>query len=109
MVRFHRMFHVKRNDTQPRLKIVCTSNGNPVALSGAASIRVLGMLNGAALFDHAVTGAGDDGIVAVTLDPSDTEKAGRVQVEVEVTWAAGQVQTFPPDGYLIMKISADLA
>jgi hypothetical protein len=98
---------LKQHDTAPTLTITCTDNGTPVDLTAAASVKVIGSLEGLVLFSDTATGDAD-GVVTRPWVAEDTDTAGTVLVEVEVTWPGGAVQTFPADGYLTVLILPDL-
>lgn len=50
----------------------------------------------------------EEGIVEYVWQDGDTDEPGRFQFEWEVTWQSGERETFPNDGYGIIKISDDL-
>jgi hypothetical protein len=42
------------------------------------------------------------------LQAGDTAAIGKIEVEIQVTWADGGVQTFPASGYLTIDVIRDL-
>lgn len=92
----------KTGDTWPPIKgTVTDANDAAVNIFTATSIRFIAKKVGAA---DTVTGAAvklDDGTLGLrgrwqyTWAPSDLSVAGSWEVEIEVTWTAGQIETFP--------------
>src|SRR5690349_5999933 len=101
------LMSIKQHDTLPALSITCTSQGSPVDLTAASSVRIIGSMEGQQLFADSTTGT-DQGVVTRAWDAEDTDTAGVLLVEVEVTWPGGGIETFPPDGYLTVLITPDL-
>ncbi len=101
------MFKIKQNDTRPAMSITCTDRGQPVDLTVASSVRVLGAIDGTLIVDHETTGDAV-GNVLHEWTTTETGTAGRMKVEVEVMWPDGARQTFPGDGYLEVDIIPDL-
>lgn len=99
---------IKRKDTRPSLRITCSDDGVPVDLTTAQEVRVVGVLDEAIKMNRAVSGSATGDVVVEWL-PTETNTAGRMQVEVQVTWADGGVQTFPGHRYLEVEIIPDLA
>lgn len=88
-----RMF---RGDLKPDLSITCYDGADPVNLSTASTVKVIGVRDGVALFNRAATSAGADGVVTMEWQAGDTSTVGQIAVEVEVTWPGGKPQTFRP-------------
>lgn len=84
-----------RGDLKPDLVISCTDDGEPVDLTTAVTVRVIGVRNGVTVFDRAVTGTAD-GKVTMEWQAADTAETGRILVEAEVTWPGDKPQTFRP-------------
>lgn len=98
---------LKQHDTRPGLMITCTDSGQPVDLTQATSVKVIGSLEGLVLFSEATTGTAE-GVVTRAWTVQDTGTAGTILVEVEATWPGGAVQTFPADDYLRVEVMPDL-
>lgn len=87
-------------DTKPDLKLILSAS-DPVQAESAQSIRIIGVMkkSGVEKFDRAPTAVqnlpDDTSLVTLELVPTDTETPGILEVEVEVTWAPGVIQTFP--------------
>lgn len=104
-------FQMKRNDRRPRYRVQLTSNGVPVDLTGAASVKFIMKQNNTIKVNKAamtiVTAA--TGIVEYAWAAGDTDTSGDYNVEVEVDWGSSVFQTFPSSGYFTCSISDDLA
>lgn len=98
---------LKRGDTAPPLRANLTDGGTPIDLTAASGIRVIGKRRGMTLFARTVTGT-DQGVIQMPWGDSDTQLAGVLQVEIEVTWPGGTIQSFPAIGYLTIMIDPDL-
>lgn len=105
---------IKRGDLLPALTITLTdgvdANGDPVPvdLTPATTVRVIGFLDNSLLFNRGVTGNAQ-GVVTMPWQAGDTDVAGDIYLEVEVTWPGSLPQTFPPDGYEVVHVMQDLA
>lgn len=87
---------IKRNDTYPPLTGTCSDGSGPVALSGADEVLLI--LKGSSVtLELELTELDDPGTGqwSYTWQAEDTEIAGDYAAEVQVTWSAGVVQTFP--------------
>lgn len=89
----------KTGDTTPDLTGTVTDANGPVNIFTATSLRFISK-NGI----NTVTGAAvkiDDGTVPLrgkwkyVWAPTDLSIAGDWEVEIEVTWSAGKIETFP--------------
>ena len=67
-----------------------------------------GKINGNLIINRVVTSTDRSARSLSTLGPGDTDTVGRLQPEVEATWADGTKTTFPPDKYLEVDIIPDL-
>lgn len=97
--------NIKQGDTGPPLTITCTDNGDAVDLSAADTVKVIA--DGAATFTRTVTGS-NAGVVVMPWQTTDTAALGQIQLEVEVTWQDGTIQTFPGEGFLRVTVTNDL-
>ena len=84
-----------RGDLKPDLVITLTDGDQPVDLSAATSVRIIGMRGSTLAFDRTPTST-EGGVVTMEWLPEDTETTGRITVEVEVTWPGAKPQTFRP-------------
>lgn len=104
-------FIIKRNDTVPTLQLVCERPaGTPKDLTGASARFHLKNSAGTVIVDQpaAITDA-VNGVVEYAWAPTDTATAGYFQFEVEVTYSGGEIETFPQEGNLVLKVYEDIA
>ena len=99
----------KQHDTANPLTITCTDNGGVVDLTPATLIRIIASSasTGTQVFAATVTGS-NIGVVTRPWQTLDVATPGTINLEVEVTWPGGTVQTFPSNGYLRVIIERDL-
>lgn len=98
---------IKQDDTQPAMKVrLKDASGNPVCLTGA-TVRVaiqhysqpdIKFLRDAYIQD-AITGE-----VWLVWQSEETQVTGLYRIEFRVTYQDGNRETFPNDGYLMVKI-----
>jgi hypothetical protein len=108
-----RKLTLKRHDTAPAAQIALEdASRNPVDLTEAASVDFhMKLQNGTDLKVRRaaiVQSPATDGVVVHNWLAGDTDTAGLFNVEIEVTWNDGTVQTFPADNYITVEIVADL-
>jgi hypothetical protein len=106
-------FDIKRNDTRPFLRVALGyDDGTDANLSIASAVKFLmkdcksGRLKVSAGVATVVDAA--NGVVEYQWVTGDTDTAGRFDIEWEVTWADGRIQTFPGEGYGVVNVTADL-
>lgn len=106
----------RTGDTWPPLTGTVTDGaGNPVAINTASSVRMVALLQPGATVITGTTVIVDDGTApnkgkwSYTWGASDLSAAGTYEVEIEVTWSAGKIQTFPSDKgrAATFKVTAD--
>lgn len=111
-------FTLKRGDTRPVIDIPIDRGGTPVPLASTAAqpltpsrILLLTKLNS----DHTGGIAGTmtvasaaGGVPRYTWQGNDTATVGLYDMEVEVLWSDGGIETFPEDAYLSLDIKQDL-
>lgn len=106
------MATINRGDQQPPLLINLTDDGLPVDLSSATNIRMIvrdGPDSGnPPIIDVTLPGRPVDGVLMYNWLPTDTSRAGKFKVQVEVTWPGALKQTFPLGGYADLEIVANL-
>ena len=104
-------FTIKQHDNWPLLSLALTDQNGPIDLSTASSVK---LILKQALPPTTVTGAmaisvpASAGIVTYTWAGTNTDVPGSYDGEVEITWAAGKVETVPNDGYFSVIIQSDL-
>lgn len=105
----------KRGDTGPPITITCLDGTNPKDLTGATSAKFLmGTINAQGVSTLKTSGTmtfdadRSTGKVTYAWQTTDLDTPADYKVEVEVTWANGQKQTFPSDSYLTVSVIADV-
>lgn len=104
-------FEIKRNDLRPRWRVQLTAVGEPVDLTAASAARFT-MKTGTTLkvnkedmvFVDRLTG-----VIEYVWVVGDTDVSGTYNVEVEIDWGGGEIQSFPSKGYFTITIEDDLA
>lgn len=106
------VFYIKQGDTSPAFRaILKDADGTAVDITGNLGVT-FHMRNqaGTVVVDAAATvndaSAGD---VKYSWSAGDTDTAGVYDAEFEVTYANGDVETFPNYGYEKVRITDDLA
>ena len=103
-------FFIKQNDTTPILQATLKdADGNAVDLTGA-TVR-FHMADAA--FNSKVDAAGTvhdapNGVVRYEWQADDTDTAGEFIAEWEVTYADNEVESFPSEYYLEIKVGQEL-
>ena len=100
---------LKRGDTWPPLVVSVSDDNGAIDLTTASEIRLLLKSSSYTLETDPVSPS-DAGSGEITYDwqVGDTDNSGTYQLEVEIVWATGQIQTVPNDGYGEVKIIDDL-
>lgn len=109
---------VKESDTSPIVRAVLRDGADqPVDLAGIQGVRFIMkrlrdttlIVDADAVVDQVGDGSdGTKGYVRYAWEIGDTDEAGGFLGEFEVTYADGDVETFPNDGYLTIAILEDL-
>lgn len=104
-------FTIKRGDTAPAYQPTLTdANGDAVDVTGATVRFHMLTMGGLLVVDQPaeiVTPAA--GVVRYEWAVGDTDTRGLFIAEWEVTFGAGEVETFPNDRHLYVHITGDLA
>lgn len=87
----------KTGDTTPDIAGQVTDDGGAVDISGASSVRFIAVCPDR---EDPIEGvcnvpAGASGIWSYTWASDDLDTAGTYEVEIEITWTTGKIQTFP--------------
>lgn len=105
----------KRNDTGPPITITCLDGSNPKDLTSATSAKFLmGTITANGVSTTKTTGTmtfdadRTTGKVTYAWLATDLDTPGDYKVEVEVTFANGEKQTYPSDSYLTVSVIADI-
>jgi len=103
-------FTMKTGDTAPILQATFTdANGSAVSITGATVKLIVANLAGSVVMNKSMSifnGAG--GIAEYEWQAGDTDTPGTYKVEFEVTYATGEVESFPNTGYEMLVIKEDL-
>lgn len=103
-------FYIKQNDTSPSLSATLTDASlNAINLTGATVMLHLKAYEGSLKVDAEmdITDA-SGGVVQYDWQVGDTDTAGTYNVEFEVTYADGSVETFPNNNNLTLIIKPEL-
>jgi hypothetical protein len=101
-------FYIKRNDTSPAIRYAL--DPATVDLTGATVRFQMRARNGAMVLDAAaaiVTATGTP-TVQYGWQPLDTAAAGLFEAEFRVLYGNGTVETFPNQGFIVIRISEDV-
>jgi hypothetical protein len=105
-------FMIKQGDTQPVFsQTLQYGDGSPVDLTGAAVKLIVGTPTSTSVLPLSgpITNTGASGQVTYQPAVGDTNSPGSYLASWIVTFAGGQQQTFPTDGYLSIEIEPALA
>lgn len=104
-------FPIKKNDTSPSLLATLQDgNGAAIDLTGASVRFLMRQIGSSAVKVDAAMTVTDASAGSVRYDwqAGDTDTSGSYQVEFEVTYAGGGIETFPNDGYQRVVIIDDI-
>lgn len=101
-------FSIKQHDTWPPLQATLTDQDGPINLTNATAVRLI--MKGSTV---TVTGGCTvvdpvNGVVSYAWAVGDLAVADNYQVEFEITWNTGTIETVPNDGYMNVSVVADL-
>jgi hypothetical protein len=102
-------FYIKRNDTAPAIRYAL--DPATVDLTGASVKFQMRPRNGAMVLDvtaSIVTATGTP-TVEYSWQTGNTATAGVYEAEFRVTYANGKIETFPNVGFILLRISEDVA
>jgi hypothetical protein len=103
---------VKRHDTFPALKATLSDENGPINLTSATRVKFIAastttstplVIEGECTIEEA-TG----GVVAYPWAVGDLATAGTYNVEFQITWAGGGIESVPNTGYKTMLVEVDL-
>ncbi len=115
-------FYVKQNDLAPIISGTLTDeDGAAVDIAGATLALTMTPMDGTTAKVDGAAASNDQNGDAATAEANgtkgawsyawvagDTDTAGYFNVEVQVTYDDGTPETFPNDGYVVVKITAEL-
>lgn len=101
-------------DRKPDL-VITLSDGDPdgwVDIGDALSIRIIGRRTTEIVFDRSPTSStvvDTTSVLTMEWQVGDTDVPGRMQIEVEVAWPGGKLQTFRPSSTVDVVKDFDLS
>jgi hypothetical protein len=104
-------FVIKSGSTAPFLVATLYDGDNPLNLTGATvRMRMRERSGGPLVVDSpaVIVGSPLDGVVSYEWQASDTDDVGEFEVEWQVTYLNGEVQTFPTEGYTTVTVTPSL-
>jgi hypothetical protein len=108
-------FEIKRHDTRVPYVAALMSDGVPINLAAAASVRFKMRAQGAidSTTPPKVNGVctitnAASGIVTYVWTTNDLDTVGDYDVEFEILWADGGIQTVPNSDYNVVSVNEDL-
>ncbi|HWD83312.1 MAG TPA: hypothetical protein VG497_30640 [Kribbella sp.] len=104
-------FRIKQHDLEPPL--VIDVSGSAGDLTGVESWKVIGKRGSTEVFTDTAPGKvvndpPTSAVITHIWQPGETNVPGVISIEVEATWPGDRPQTFPPDGYSVVRIEPDL-
>ena len=105
-------FYIKQNDTSPALQATLKdSNDTAIDLSNSSvqfHMRKIGSTT--AKIDRAATiSDADNGTVYYSWQSGDTDTIGSFEAEFQVTFAGGEIETFPNNRYIQIEITNEIS
>lgn len=104
-------FEIKRNDLVPELNVALKDKEGAVVNLTGASVQFHMRAAGASTLkvDAAATlVTAASGTCKYTWVAANTDTAGDFEGEFEVTYSGGNIETFPTDGYIRIRVLPDL-
>ena len=105
-------FFIKQNDTSPALQVTLKdANGSAIDLSASTvrfHMREIGATT-AKVDASATVSDADNGVVYYAWSAADTDTMGSFEAEFEVTFAGGEVESFPNNRFIQVEITDDIA
>jgi hypothetical protein len=98
---------IKQGDLEPPIMLELLSGKVPADLSTALSVTMTLSKDGQ--ITHRLGMDTEDqiatpGLVSYVWSPGETDVPGRYRAEVVVMWPGNRRQTFPDDGYFVVKV-----
>lgn len=94
---------VRQNDLLPPLTIDVTDQGEPVDMTTATSVNVLGYQGGVELFNRSATTVGI-GQVMMNWETGDTDTIGPMKVFVRINWTGRELTVEPDNKVMILRV-----
>lgn len=104
---------IKRHDTRPIRTLTVVEQdpaaavgvSRPVDLTNATQAKLVGLSTSPTILAFTNRTLG---VVTWTPTAGETATAGTFQMEIEITWSDGGIETYPNDGYFTITIFPDL-
>lgn len=102
-------FYIKRGDTAPAIRFALEPAS--IVLTGAAVRFQMRARGGATVIDAAATVVTATGTPTVEYawQAGNTAAAGLYEAEFRVTYPGGAVETFPNEGFILVRVNEDVA
>ena len=98
---------IKRGDTSPALRVALKPE--TVSLVGATASFQMRYRRGAIKVDaSAIIESSDPPVVRYNWSGSDTDTSGVFDAEFRVTYADGSIETFPNNGFIVVRVKEDV-
>lgn len=103
-------FALKRGDTVPALEATLTDQDGPINLTTATSVKLLAKsrTDATTISGTCSIVSAAQGKISYTWVSGNTSAPGSYDMEFEITWGVGQIETVPNDTYLWLEIAQDL-
>ncbi len=104
-------FSIKQNDTSPTLRAnIQDYEGTNIDITGASVRLHIKEVGGSTLVIKDMTILDQEtGLVQYDWVTGDTSQAGNFNAELQVTYADGEIETYPNNGYFTITVTAELA
>lgn len=108
-------FWMRQSDTQTPIEAVLSDRLGVIDLTGSTiSFHMTARTyeDPAVILDQPATivnPPGADGLVRYDWQPGDADEEGDFYAEFEVTFPSGDIATFPNNGYLVVRITREIA
>lgn len=104
-------FYIKQGDTSPDFQVTFLKpDGDVQPYTGATSVRfhMLDKRGNTVIDADMVQTTPASGVATYEWQAADTDVAGFFNVECEVTFLSGKIQTYPNYGYFTVQITEEL-
>lgn len=104
-------FTIKRGDNVPILEATLSDQDGPINLTGATVKLIMkgkGTASGTTISGTCVIVSAAAGTVSYSWLTGNTDVVGSYDLEFQITYSGGGIETVPNDGYKSVEIVADL-
>lgn len=103
-------FTIKQNDTSPGLRYDLSLFEGQELTNASVQFHMTTVDRETVVVNAAAEVFSDaDQIIQYNWSPADTAASGVYLAEFQVTFSDGSIETYPNDGYILVKITPDLA